>query len=142
MIYEGYVLNSELHKKAGVSHCAISQLTSVTKDKLGKLVIIKKGTLPEKYQSAAEKCTDLGKYTLMAEFNRELGMCPHYLSVFEINHNLEFKGVKILDTRLIELPERIIELFKEGKTLFKITSDNEEYADEVIDMQGLKIGFY
>ncbi|MDC7250328.1 MAG: hypothetical protein PQJ49_10465 [Sphaerochaetaceae bacterium] len=140
--FEGYILESELYKKAKVSASLFKEIKGVEIKKMGNTSIVKKDTLPTKYKAAASKCQDLDKHLTMAFFNELLGCSRNYLLVYEHYKKIKFTGLKIGGYRLIEISEEFKTLWNKGKVPFLIKPDNEEYADEIIQMQGLEIGFY
>lgn len=144
MIYKGYVLNSELHKKANVANNLFKQLDGVVSEKMGNFVVIKKDTLPEKYRGIAETCTDLEKYYPMREFERLLGLTPDHLSSLLCQKLVSLKTKKIYGARLVEMTDSFIDLLSKKKTPFYISKQkqNADFADVIIDMYGIKIGFY
>ncbi len=54
MIYEGYVLVSELRKKCGVSGGVFHKNNGYDIEKLGYYNVVKTKTLPAKYRATAE----------------------------------------------------------------------------------------
>lgn len=144
MIYEGYVLNSELWRKANVANNLFRQLNGVVIDKMGHFEVIKKETLPERYKSAAEECTDLGRYYPIREFERLLGLTPDHLSSMMCQKLIFMKTKKIHRARLVEVTDAFIEQMRNKKTPFYVSKQkqNAEFADVIIDMNGIKIGFY
>lgn len=139
--FKGYVLQSELVKNAKVSTSLFSQMNLKSKN-MGGLVCILKSSLPKKYKIIAEnKCEDLYKYCSFAYLSNELGMCEDYLS--SIERYKPFTHKRIGKIKLFELNKEFISCVKEKLTPFKIRNkDDEEYAKQTIEMQGLKIGFY
>lgn len=145
-LFEGYVLQSELAEKANVSDSLFSQMNLVTR-KMGGLVCILKSSLPKKYKESAKLCVGLDKYCSYDYLSKALGVSNGYLSVLDYQKveakKAPFESVKVGHTRLFKLNEEFISFIKEKLTPFKIRNkDDEEYAIEIIEMQGLKIGFY
>lgn len=140
-LFEGYVLQSELVNKAKVSSSLFSQMSLEFK-KMGGYSCILKDSLPFKYKVIAEnECQDLAKYCSYTHLSIEIGMCEDYIAQIERYKPFEYK--KIGHAKLFELNTEFISYIKKGLTPFKIKSkDDEEYAKEIIEMQGLKIGFY
>lgn len=141
-LFEGYVLQSELSQKAGVANSLFKQLKSLKFTKMGGLVCILKDSLPSKYKEIAEKeCLDLSKYWSFSYISIELGMCEDYMSQIERYKTLVSKRIEHI--KLFELSDEFIKKIKSGLTPFKIKNKkDEEYAKQIIEMQGLKIGFY
>jgi len=68
-------------------------------------------------------------------------MCEDYLASIERYKSFTYK--RIGKIKLFELNKEFISYVKNGLNPFKIRNkDDEEYAKEIIEMQGLKIGFY
>jgi hypothetical protein len=145
-LYAGYVLQGELALKAGVT---ISMLCTIntSKKKMGGLTCFKKSDLPSRYKEAAELCQDLNDYCSYNYLSRALGMSRDYLSSLDVHYKKKdkplFESKKVGHTRLFKLNEQFISCVKKGLSPFKIKDkEDEEYAKEIIEMQGLKIGFY
>jgi len=148
-IYKGYVLLSELYTKAKVSNSLFRQLNGVVLEKLGGyedtkggILAVKIDSLSEKYEQIALDCIDLEKYYMYSHFSQELGMCKDWLSVVEYYKKEKFNGIQIGKKRFIELPDKFINIAKQGYTPFKITAKSSEYAEYKIIIQGIEIGFY
>lgn len=139
--FKGYVLQSELVEKTKVTTSNFSQL-KVIKKKMGSLSCLLKDSLPDKYKNIAEKeCLDLEKHWSFSHLSRELGMSEDYIADLARRKSLISK--KINGIRLFELSTEFIEKIKEGLTPFKIKEETDEnLANQIIEMQGLKIGFY
>ncbi len=139
-LYTGYVLQSEIVKKAKVSTSLFSQM-DLTIKKMGGYSCIFKESLPLKYKKIAQECSDLEEYSGYTYLSNELGMCEDYIAVMERYKPFEHK--KIGAVKLFKLSREFIANIKKGLIPFKIKNkDDEEYAIEIIEMQGLKIGFY
>lgn len=140
-LLEGYVLMHELYKKANVSNSLFRQMELKFK-KMGRDTCILKESLPIKYKEIAEKeCLDLEEYYGFSCLSIELGMSKDYLSAMAKIKPFESK--KIGGSKLFKLSEEFVSFIKENLTPFKIKNkDDEEYAKQIIEMQGLKIGFY
>ena len=140
--FDGYVLERELYLKAKVPSSLIRGINNVDIEKMGNTAIVKKDSLPSKYRKIAEDCEDLGNYLTMTFLNELLGCGPSYLFVYENHFKRKLEGITIGKTRLIFISKEFKILWNKGKVPFLIKPDNKEYADEIIQMQGLKIGFY
>jgi hypothetical protein len=145
-LFEGYVLQGELAVKAGVT---ISMLCTINtpKEKMGRLTCFKKSDLPTRYKDAAKLCQELDNYCSYNYLSRALGMSRDFLCTLEYDKTKAkkppFESKKVGHTRLFKLSEEFISCIKKGLTPFKIKNkEDEEYAKEIIEMQGLKIGFY
>ncbi len=145
-LFEGYVLQHELAIKAGVT---VSMLCTIntSKKKMGFLTCFKKSDLPKRYKEASRLCQDLDNYCSYNYLSKALGMSRDYLCTLENyykkQNKVPFESIKIGGTRLFKLNEEFIYCIKKGLAPFKIKNkDDEEYAKEIIEMQGLKIGFY
>jgi hypothetical protein len=145
-LYEGYILQAELAEKAGVT---VSMLCTINtpKKNMGGLICFKKSDLPARYKEAAKFCQELEKYCSFNFLSTSLGMSRDYLCSAELQNKKAkkplFESKKVGATRLFKLNEEFISCIKKGLTPFKIKhKDDEEYAKEIIEMQGLKIGFY
>lgn len=141
-LFEGYVLQAELAEKANVSSACFDQIKGVKTKKMGWLVCILKDSLPFKYKIIAEnECQDLGKYCSYTKLSIDIGMSESYLAQ-TARHKI-FINKKIGHAKLFELNKEFISYVKDGLNPFKIKNeDDEECAKQIIEMQGLKIGFY
>lgn len=141
-LFEGYVLQAELAEKANVSSPCFDQIKGIKTKKMGWLVCILKDSLPFKYKIIAEnECQDLAKYCSYTKLSIDIGMSESYLA--QIARHKIFINKKIGHTKLFKLNEKFVSFIKEKLTPFKIRNKNdEEYAKQIIEMQGLKIGFY
>lgn len=137
--FKGYILQSELIDKSSVSDSLFSQMNLQIKY-MGCLVCIDKATLPEKYKKIAQSCQDLGEFCSYSYLSDELGMNTDYLASME--RYKPFKYKKIGRTKLFKLNKEFIENIKKGFVPFKVNNKNREYAEKIINMQGLEIGFY
>jgi hypothetical protein len=145
-LYAGYVFQGELAIKVGVT---VSMLCTIntSKKKMGGLTCFKKSDLPSRYKEAAELCQDLNGYCSYNYLSRALGMSRDYLCTLE-NYNKKqnkspFKSIKVGHIRLFRLNKEFVTCVEKSLTPFKIKDkEDEEYAKEIIEMQGLKIGFY
>ena len=140
-LFEGYVLQSELVDKAKVSTSLFSQMDLKSK-KMGGYSCILKDSLPFKYKVIAEnECQDLARYSSYTQLSIDIGMSESYLA--QIARHKIFETKKIGHVKLFELNKEFISYIKKGLTPFKIKNkEDKEYAKEIIEMQGLKIGFY
>ena len=140
-LFEGYILQSELVDKAKVSTSLFSQM-DLTIKRMGGYSCILRDSLPSKYKVIAEnECQDLATYCSYTHLSVEIGMCEDYIAQIERYKPFEYK--RIGHAKLFELNKEFISHIKKGLTPFKIKNkDDEEYAEKIIEMQGLKIGFY
>ncbi|MFA9238269.1 MAG: hypothetical protein ACEQSQ_00085 [Candidatus Paceibacteria bacterium] len=145
-LFEGYVLQAELAEKANVSNSALCAV-SCEKKKMGGLACLKISDLPERYKDAAKQCTKLDTYLSYNYLSKALGMSRDFLCTTDYDRAIKekalFESKKTGSIRLFKLNEEFISCVKKGLSPFKIKDkDDEEYAKEIIEMQGLKIGFY
>lgn len=141
--FKGFVLQSELAEKAKVSSSLFRQLPYLQFKKMGHYTCILKESLPLKYKEIAEKeCLDLEEYWSYTYLGMELGMCDDYIAQIERYKKFSYKKIK--GVKLFKLSEQFLECLQKGLTPFKIKhlSGDEEFAKEIIELQGLKIGFY
>lgn len=142
-IYSGFISAREFTNKAKVSHNLLYELKDVTIYKMGRISIIKKCELPLKYKEAANSCYDLGEYWGYSFFSNTLGSYNNYLTMQELNNKKSFEHIKIGKLKFIKLSKEFLKAIKEGDTPFVINDDfDKECAEYIINMQGLKIGFY
>jgi hypothetical protein len=139
--FKGYVLQSELSTKAKVSNSLFAQL-NLKRQKMGFYSCLLKESLPLKYREIAEKeCLDLEEYCSYTLLSTELGMCEDYIAVMERYKPFEHK--KIGGAKLFKLSTEFIKNINKGLIPFKIKdNEDEKYAEKIIQMQGIKIGFY
>jgi hypothetical protein len=145
MIYKGYVLTSELWRKCGVSYGLFRKENGFDIEKIGNYNMVKTETLPQKYKIIAQNaCTDLGRYYPIREFERLLGLTPDHLSSMICQKLISLKTKKIYGARLVEVTDAFIEQMMKKKTPFYVSKkkQNAEFAEVIIDMYGIKIGFY
>jgi len=140
--FKGYILQSELAEKANVSNSLFRQLNNLQFKKMGNYTCILKDSLPLEYKEIAEKeCLDLEYYRSFAFISKELGMCEDYM--FQVERHKHIDHARIKGVKLFKLSDDFLSHLKNGFTPFKIKLQKDiEYAKEVIEMQGLKIGFY
>lgn len=139
-LFKGYVLQSELIKKAKVSNSLFSQMDLITK-KMGGYSCILKESLPFKYKKIAQECLDLEEYCNFTTLSNELGMCEDYIAVME--RYKPFKYKRVGHAKLFKLSKEFIQNIEKGLTPFKLKDkDDKELSKQIIEMQGLKIGFY
>ena len=140
--FKGYVLQAELAHKAKVSLACFDQIKNIKTKKMGHFTCIFKKSLPLKYKQIAEKeCLDLEKYRSYSYFSFLIGMGEDYILYREREKGIKFKEAG--NQKLIELSEEFIEKINTNLTPFKIRNKADgKLAKEIIQMQGLKIGFY
>jgi len=140
MIYEGYVLVSELYKKCCVSSTLFRPENGYKLENIGGYRIIKKSDIPKKYIKKANECSNLGKYLPARYFTDIIGMDESYFYRF-LN---KIATKKLTHVRLIELNDDFIKHIKNKKTPCWISAreKNTDDFDDVIDFYGIKIGFY
>lgn len=140
--FKGCVVVSELSKKADVSDGLFRQLKNIEFRAMGGLTTMVKDSLPTNYRDIAEKeCLDLENYWGFAYASREIGMSKDYFTVASYTKDIEMK--KIGGVRLVKLTKEFKENIEKGLTPIKIKSkDDLNHTKEVIDMYGIKIGFY
>lgn len=145
-LYAGYVFQGELALKAKVT---VSMLCTIntSKKKMGGLTCFKKSDLPSRYKEAAELCQDLNNYCSYNHLSKTLGMSKDYLSNLEVHYKKKdkplFESIKVGHIRLFRLNKEFVTCLEKDLIPFKIKDkEDEEYAKEIIEMQGLKIGFY
>jgi len=141
-LLKGYILLSELYKKANVSVSLFQQLDGVIIDKIQGLNIVIKSTVPQRYKEAANQCQDLEYYYPYSYLSVELGYGSSYLSAREQRLKKKFDSIQIGRARLLKVNDEFIKIINEGLTPFKLTSDSKQYQVKTIIMQGIKIGFY
>lgn len=146
-IYEGYVLLSELAKMARKSVAWGYGTKGVDIEYMGRAPVVKKETLPLKYKIMAEQCIELKHYTTFAEFSREIGRTKDYINVLENQkrkaNKPPFESIKVGHYKLLKLSEDFISMIQKGLTPYKLSQkyDEDDYK-HIIEMQGMKIGFY
>ncbi len=145
-LFKGYVLQSELAAKAGVT---VSMLCTIktSKKKMGRLTCFLKSDLPPRYKEVSKLCQELDNYCSYNYLSKALGMSRDFLCTLEYDKakakKVPFESIKVGHTRLFKLSEEFVSCVKKGLTPFKIKDkEDEEYTKQIIEMQGLKIGFY
>lgn len=142
-IYSGFISALEFATKAKVSTNLVYELKGVTIYKMGRAAIVKKSELPLRYQEAANSCNDLGEYWGYSFFSSSLGSYENYLTMQENNNKKIFEHIKIGKLKFIKLSQEFIKAIKKGDIPFIINdSFDKECAEYIVDLQGLKIGFY
>jgi hypothetical protein len=145
-LLDGYIMQRELVKRAGVSASLFYQLNGIVHEKIGFLSAILVTSLPEKYRSAAEQCIDLGTSYPVTAFSLQIGATSSYLSCLikcrrrdELIAHIErpFPGMAYL-----RLSREFIDLVRSGMTPFLLTGENKTDAERIISMYGIHIGFY
>ncbi len=140
--FKGYVLVQELAKKSNTTSPTFRQLKNIKMDKMGHFSIVLKDSLPKKYQVFADECLDLEKYLTVTYLNDLLGCGLDYLSTYMFYKKQEFKHKKIGHAKLVELSKEFVTLWDRGKVPFLINNSNKQYAEKIIKMNHLTIGFY
>jgi len=139
--FRGYILNSQLSKKAGVSHNLFQQIQTVKTKKMGGIICILKSSLPQKYQEAAKECLDLTNWWSFSYLSRELNMSKDYLAQVSLLRPIISKKVDL--SRFFKLSDEFVEEIEKGNTPYVIRYEKDKaHAIKVITMQGITIGFY
>lgn len=113
---------------------------------IGQFAYINKDNLTDEDKLYGLKCVDLSSYMPFVPLCRELRLSDSYLFVMERLGN-KYDCIKLSSNRarLFKLSDEFIDLVKQNKTPFAITKQNKEdekFAEVIITMQGIKIGFY
>lgn len=146
-IFEGYVLVSELTAKAKKSAAWLYETKSAQIEYMTGTPVIKTSSLPEKYQKLAKQCQDMKTYYPYADFSREIGRTKDFMGVLANQrrkaNKAGFESKKVGRYRLLKLSDEFIEQIQKGLIPYKLgQKDNKEDYKEIIEMQGMKIGFY
>jgi len=144
LLNEGFVLAKEFTSKAGISKTAIYYMKDLERSMLGKgFVIIRINSVPLKFRHFAEQCTDLSRHTLTSEIENCLGLNQDALLGKLRSGKMVMPMVKVGKTRLYQLPDDFIEIFKKGKLPYIISEDGiDSEDDEECDFYGMRVGFY
>lgn len=146
-IYDGYILVSEITAKANRSAAWLYETKSVKIEHMGGTPVVKIESLSEKYQQVAKQCQDMKYYYPYSVFSREIGRARDFIGVLEDQRRKSnkptFESKKIGRYRLLKLSEEFIEFAKQGLVPCKlgVKYDKEDFK-VIIEMQGMKIGFY
>lgn len=146
-ILKGYVLVSEITKKANKTDQWLHMASYAKLEYVGRIPAVLKSSLPLKYQEVANQCQDLEFYYPFNEFSKEIGKTKDYISTLNYQrvkaNKKPFDGLKIFHYRLLKLSDEFVNLIKKGFTPHKIGRgcDESDY-NHIITMQDLKIGFY
>ncbi len=94
---DGYVLNYEFSKIAGISSNAYRFWKSVTAVKYDecRAVFLKISTIPKKYVDVVKRCTDLDGYVQSQAFCKYTGLAPSHL--IKSNNSKVYAFLDILD---------------------------------------------
>ena len=141
-IFRGYVLLQELYKKAEVANSLFQQLDGVVIEKMGHTRVVKVDSLPLKYKKIALECTDLENYYTFTALNDELGLGVDKLHYWYRDKKIDFEHIKVGRHKLFKLSKAFIGFVSKGFVPFLLDDSNARYADYMVEMQGLKIGFY
>jgi len=144
MLRKGFVFTRELAKNAGVSTANFHQIGEVELSKMGGISIVRVESLPQKYKEFAKSCTNIEKYTTMSDLEKDLGMYKDSLYYHMITkNNVQIPYIKIERSIFLILPDEFLELKERGMIPFQIKDEEDEKeADLIIDMHGLRVGFY
>lgn len=146
-IYDGYILAVELYKKANKSASWVHVVKNIEVEYMGQIPVIKIDGLPEEYKAIAKKCQNLRKYWNYSAFSIEIGRTKDFIGVLEYQrrqaNKKPFISKKIECYKLLELSEEFIEQIEKGLTPYKLGQkyDKDDFK-VIIEMQGMKIGFY
>lgn len=152
-IFNGYILVSEITAKANKTASWLYTTKSVEIEHIGGVPVVKIDSLPKKYQDLGKECQDLRNYYPYAEFGREIGRASAFMNVIDFQRRKAHKankknkpliiGKKVRGYKLIELSEEFIELANKTLTPYKLGQkyDKDDFK-VIIEMQGMKIGFY
>jgi len=146
-IFDGYVLAVELYKKANRSAAWVHIAKSIELEYMGQVPIIKIDSLPEKYKAIAKKCQNLRNYWNYTTFSIEIGRTKDFMGVLEYQRKKAkkkpFVSKKIEGYKMLELSNDFIEQIEKGLTPYKLGQkyDKDDFK-VIIEMQGMKIGFY
>jgi len=94
---DGYILNYEFSKKAGISSNAYRFWKGVTAVKYDecRVVFLKISTIPKKYLDIAKECTNLDGYVQSQAFCKYTGLAPSHL--IKSNNSKVYGFLDILD---------------------------------------------
>lgn len=146
-ILKGYVLVSEITKKANKTDPWLHEASYAQIEQLGTIPAVLKTSLLVKYQKLANQCHDLEFYYPYAELSRELGRDKDFIGVLDYQRKKKnkkpFDSIKIGGYKLFKLSDDFVELIKQGFTPYKLGAkfDKSDYK-HIITMQDMKIGFY
>lgn len=146
-ILKGYVLVTEISKKANKTDQWLHMASYAHLEYIGSIPAVLKSSLPKKYQEVANQCQDLEFYYPFNEFSKEIGKTKDYISTLNYQrvkaNKKPFDSFKIVHYRLLKLSDEFVNLVKQGFTPYKVgKKDDESYYKHIITMQDLKIGFY
>lgn len=146
-IYDGYILAVEFYKKANKSASWVHIVKNIQVEYMGYVPVVKIETLPEKYKAIAKKCQNLKNYCNYSTFSIEIGRAKDFMGVLEHQRKKAkkkpFVSKKIEGYKLLELSNEFIEQVEKGLIPYKLgQKDNKEDFKVIIEMQGMKIGFY
>jgi len=146
-IFNGYILVSEITAKANKSAAWLYETKSAQIEYMGGTPVVKISSLSEKYQELAKQCQDMKTYYPYADFSREIGRTKDFMGVLADQRKQKnkpiFESKKIGRYRLLKLSEEFIELANQNLIPCKLGQkyDKEDFK-AIIEMQGMKIGFY
>ncbi len=146
-IFDGYVLAVELYKKANKSASWVHLTKNIKVEYMGQVPVIKTDTLPPKYKEIAKQCQNLRNYCNYSTFSIEIGRTKDFMGVLEHQRKIAkkepFINKKIHGYKLLEISDEFIEQIEKDLIPYKLNAkyDAEDYV-KIIEMQGMKIGFY
>ena len=143
-MYKGYVATSELAEKAGVTSAAFYMLKDVERVKAGSTSLILVDSLPKMFKKFADECMSFDEYESIVELSKTLGLNKDALYMKRRNNKINLPIVKVKRALFVKLPEEYIYYKSKGMIPFCVGANEteEDDAEVIIDMYGLKIGFY
>lgn len=143
-MHKGYVATSELAEKAGVTSAAFYMLKDVERVTAGNTSLVLVDSLPERFKKFADECMSFDEYESIAELSKILGFYKDSLYMKRRNNTINLPIVKVKRALFVKLSEEYIYYKNKGMIPFCVGENetNEDDAEVIIFMYGLKIGFY
>ena len=139
----GYVVTQELARLAGITQATFYMSKNIQLKKAGGISIVKIDSLPGKYKQFIEKCHDITNYAALKQLEDELCINRFYIYNRLYSKTITIPHITFGHRKLYKLSDEFVELYEKKLTPYLIDNYTQIGKDDVvIDMYGLKIGFY
>jgi len=144
MSYGDYVLTREIAELSGTTKANFYYINSIVRKNIGGISMILKSSIPEKYKKHISKCLDLEKYRTITALENEISTTEGNLYYHIVtSKNMKMPYIKKGRNKFFKLPDEYVKLKKDGLVPFQIKNkEDEKLSEHIVDMYGMKIGFY